>query len=47
MVLWKSKDYHILSDCAFVAFGTQRELGMRQIFIRSLPGSTISFRIIS
>jgi hypothetical protein len=30
-----------------VAFGTQREKRMRRIFIRSLPGSTVFFRIIS
>jgi len=35
------------SECVFVALGIQHAIGMRQIVIYGLPGSTIIFHIIS
>jgi len=47
MLQWKSNNYYIFQKCVFVALGTQREMCMRHIVIRGLPGSTIFFHIIS
>jgi hypothetical protein len=45
---WSGKAMNVTySECVFVYFSTQHAMCMRNLFIRGLPGSTLSFHIIS